>query len=1276
MMIVAAVLAIAAAPALAAQVPGAPRSVTATAGNGRAVITWSAPVTNGGAVITRYTARTAEGTHSCTWTGGPLTCTLLGLANGSQFTVTVTASNTVGVSAASSPVAVKPIGPPRPMQAPTVRSNNASIDVEWGFVSSDGTPITGFVATATPSGHSCSTNASATRCTITGLKNDTAFTVVLVATSAAGPTQSPPSASVITSALPDPAIVQVLRVGNASVQVDIGRPRDHGATITGYTVTSTPDSRTCTSNDTERSCVVGGLRNDVAYCFRVTVQSSAGTTPADRCNGPATPLPFPESPLDVTVDSVGDGSATVRWSPPRSNGGAVITTYTAVASKLVDGQERSCTWTGGPLTCTVTGLTNGEGYTFAVRATNRAGTSPLSTQSAVARPVVYDTAPRNLSAIIGSGSIVVAWNPPSGTGGLGPITGYVVTATPSGRSCTWTGGPLTCTITGITNGSPQGITVAATTASGTGRAASLGPATKISVGGDTTCVTVSTGGVKCWGDNGFGQFGDGTASSPVAPVSTPSDVSAVSGSTSIATGGNRTCAVLADTTVRCWGEATFGALGNGDNQFLRPQFTPVTVTGVTGATAVSMGSLHSCALLASGSVRCWGRVFIQGTNCLGGSTGTGALVQRGCFELGHSGPTVVGVSGATAISSGGQHSCAILADRTVTCWGALSLRSSVGLPFRDVDVAVPVPDLHDVTALASQGSRTCALIADGTVRCFSVLAGSIQGTSFVPGPEIPYTELVTVPGLIDATATSTRCAVRSGGGLVCWDLTPSATPVAVSGLRDVTAVADGAHHQCVILAGGTVKCWGLNNLGQLGDGTTTSSTTPVATRGFGALTPFTVPSAPSAPHVISIRSGTAIVGWSAPVFDGGSPITSYIVATTLSGPGCTQAFLGTLSCMISGLPDDPNITFTVRAVNAAGIGPASEAVGGAVALASGDAHSCALMATGSVRCWGANTRGQLGAGTTDRLTGRVEVSGLDAVIGLALGSAHSCALKSDRTVVCWGANGAGQLGDGTTTDRSTPVAVIGLSDVESIALGANHSCARLRAGTVMCWGANTAGQLGDGTTTARNRPTEVTGLQDVTSLAAGFRETCAVRSNGAVRCWGANGSGQLGDGTRTNRSSSVRVAGVDGASAVSIGSSHACATLTTGEVMCWGANGAGQLGDGTTTARPNAAVVSGLHGVASTRSGTSHTCALRLDSSVTCWGADDRGQIGDGGTAVARTTPIDVPSLTTAVEISTGSLFSCARRINGQVLCWGANGTGQLGDGTTDDRSSPVRVLF
>lgn len=383
----------------------------------------------------------------------------------------------------------------------------------------------------------------------------------------------------------------------------------------------------------------------------------------------------------------------------------------------------------------------------------------------------------------------------------------------------------------------------------------------------------------------------------------------------------------------------------------------------------------------------------------------------------------------------------------------------------------------------------------------------------------------------------------------------------------------------------------------------------------------------------------------------------------------------------------------------AGVGAlATSAVGGSasfageqpVAVSAGTDRTCAGTAAGAVQCWGVVDVFEDSSGPSNIISVIPKgVSGLTSGIqAIDAGGTEECALAAGGGAKCWGWDDRGQLGDGQggigCADEpcfySDPVQVSGLSNgVQQIATGGSHVCALTTAGGVDCWGANDKGQVGDGTTEDRLEPDGVSGLSSsVSAITAGGSHSCALTTAGGVECWGDNASGQLGDGTTTNSSTPVGVSGLSsGVAAVAAGGSHTCALTTGGGVKCWGSNTFGQLGDGTTTERDTPVDVSGLQsGVSAIATGGDHTCALTTGGGVKCWGTNTVGQIGDG-TTTERDTPVNVSGLQSSVSaITAGNTHSCALTTGSSLECWGSNDSGQLGDGTTIDRALPTSVLW
>lgn len=354
-------------------------------------------------------------------------------------------------------------------------------------------------------------------------------------------------------------------------------------------------------------------------------------------------------------------------------------------------------------------------------------------------------------------------------------------------------------------------------------------------------------------------------------------------------------------------------------------------------------------------------------------------------------------------------------------------------------------------------------------------------------------------------------------------------------------------------------------------------------------------------------------------------------------------------------------------------------VGWADQVDGGHMHTCALTLTGGVKCWGDNSHGQLGDGSRRSRAGAGDDVDLqDQAKQVSAGTEHTCVVTQAGAALCWGANTYGQLGDGTMIDRLTPTGVTGLSNgVRAISAGEDHTCALLESGQVECWGRNDQGQLGDGTTVARVTPGDVQELAaDSIAIDAGYTHTCALGATGQLRCWGDNRSGQLGDGTQISRLKPVTVADLDdGVRMASLGDHFTCAVTTPGAAKCWGFNSTGQLGDGTQISRLTPVAVVGLSdGVTELRTGGAHACASVEDGEVKCWGYNANGAIGDG-TYEWRFTPADVVGLSArATNLGLGAAHSCAVLTNGASQCWGWNGSGQLGDGTTTLRRTPVEV--
>ena len=374
-------------------------------------------------------------------------------------------------------------------------------------------------------------------------------------------------------------------------------------------------------------------------------------------------------------------------------------------------------------------------------------------------------------------------------------------------------------------------------------------------------------------------------------------------------------------------------------------------------------------------------------------------------------------------------------------------------------------------------------------------------------------------------------------------------------------------------------------------------------------------------------------------------------------------------------------------------------------ITAGSAHTCVLLNDGQVYCWGRSDLGQTGHGNRTVFgddepasAGGPLAFGGEVVVDIEAGDNHTCALLASGNVRCWGFGANGRLGYGNTNDlgddpNETPANLANVAvggTVVQIAAGGSHTCALLADGTVRCWGANTSGQLGYGNTTtigdnetpAAAGPVDVGGT--VVQITAGASHTCALLADGAVRCWGSGALGRLGYGntfTIGNDETPAAAGPVDVGGPVkqiAAGGNHTCAVLDTGEVRCWGFASSGQLGYGNTITvggqpdrLPAAFGPVNVGGaVAEVALGESHTCARLETNTVRCWGRGEHGQLGHASTENLGDDEdlpnTDVALTDTASLLAAGAEHNCALLADGDVICWGNGGLGRLGHGDLD----------
>ncbi len=344
----------------------------------------------------------------------------------------------------------------------------------------------------------------------------------------------------------------------------------------------------------------------------------------------------------------------------------------------------------------------------------------------------------------------------------------------------------------------------------------------------------------------------------------------------------------------------------------------------------------------------------------------------------------------------------------------------------------------------------------------------------------------------------------------------SDTPVSVANLSGVTAVASGYNFSLALLSDGTVRAWGGNGFGQLGDGSREDSAQPVPVTGLSGVTAIAAGGA----HAIALLSNGTVVTW------GGNAYGE--LGNGTSGRGSNFGPSSTVPIPVQGLS-------------------------GVVAVAAGGADDVVLLSNGTLEAWGENKDGQLGDGTKVEKDVPTPVPGASGVAAVAVGGisslgGHVLALLRNGTVLAWGANGSGELGNGSTTTSGVPTPVKDLSNVTAVSASVSHSMALLADGAVMAWGSDAYGELGQAPETGHNGvpcsklPIPVNGLSGVTAISAGFRFSLAV-SGGRIFAWGANAAGQLGDGTTAASSVPVQASELSDVAGIAAGEMHSVALL-------------------------------------------------------------------------------------------------------------------------------------
>jgi len=812
----------------------------------------------------------------------------------------------------------------------------------------------------------------------------------------------------------------------------------------------------------------------------------------------------------------------------------------------------------------------------------------------------------------------------------------------------------------------------------------------LSNGDSHTCAISDNGSLFCWGDNQYGQLGTGTTTN----YNTPQLINLVNNRSAVevAAGRHYTCAILDDGSLNCWGnnaenQGGFGTFGNLNSVNSQPIPVPLGVGKKVIDIEVSHTSMtsHTCAILDDGSLMCWGNNWY-------GQVGDGTNIDENNTDW--SFPTTIDLGPGrktVAVALGDSHTCALLDNGSLKCWGhngfgqlGLGYSNSPSSSFENWGVHTPqlvnFSNGRYPVAISSGYHNTCALLDNASLKCWGHNGFGQLGLGYSNGTDsfYPYPQTVEVDSgrqvIAIASGDYNSCMILDNNSLWCWgdnqlgelglgytsdSSSPSPSTPQWVNLSNVASVTMGAYHSCAILINGSLHCWGYNSWGNLGIGSIYSQAGCYS----GTI---------CSPHAVNLGSGEHIS----------------LSERDIDGDGILNIFDTHMPGMQEGH------AFSRSTIATGGIDQ-------------GNGHTCAIVENGSLYCWGDNDYGQLGTGDTNQrnLPTYVNLGG-SSVISVEAGTGHTCAIVENGSIYCWGRNHKGQLGnDNFVAFQWNPQLVnlsVGRTAVQ-VSAGFYHTCAVLDNGSVACWGLNSHGQLGSGLyggngdvfcgsgamyCNGQSNPVyvrldqdELAGLSNVSETAVavstGYQGSCAVVEDGHVRCWGANYQSLIPGGSNTPYTNPDLTSVV----AVAVEDESACGLLQNGTVYCWGRGTEGQMGVNSTNNHYTGEIVSVQNlgkPVISIAAGYRNFCAILNDNTMKCWGQNSMGKLGLGNTTT-QLLPVSVNTSGNVVSASTGGQHTCVIMLDSAMKCWGRGSEGQLGVNngiTLYDAGTATEIVF